>query len=151
MSPVIMVLLDVIVIIALMAAIYYLRIVARSIKIIREGRTELQQVLKEMTLAIGQAEETIQGMKRLADDKGRSLQKQMDSAQAMADELKFINQSANHLAQRLEKNVVPTAVGPAKAPAAAKPVPARTAPSNAAMSKAEKELADALAKRKAEM
>jgi uncharacterized protein YoxC len=142
MSPLVMVTLDSLVIIALLVAIYYMRIVASAMTTIRQGKTEMQQVLKEMTLAINKAEDTIQGMKRLADDKGRALQKQMDNAQTLSDELKYINQSAYHLAQKLVKTSTPVM-------AAAKPK-SEPPKASAPMSKAEKDLAAALQKRQAE-
>lgn len=142
MNPLMLSLLDAVVVITLLYAIYYMRIVAKSMTIIREGKSEMQQILKEMTQAISKAEETVQGMKRLADDKGRSLQKQMDDAQHLAEELKFINQTANTMAQRLEKNTTSASQAAAAAKPAAAPV--------GGMSKAEKELAEAIAKRKSE-
>ncbi|HEY1095659.1 MAG TPA: DUF6468 domain-containing protein [Alphaproteobacteria bacterium] len=142
MNPQIMVALDALVIMFLMAAIYYMRIVAGAMKTIREGKTELQQVLKEMTLAIGKADETIQGMKRLADDKTRLLQKQMDGAQNLIEELKFINHSADHLAQRLTAKA---SAAPAPAAAPAKP---KIETPKAPASKAEKDLAAALQRHK---
>ncbi len=143
MNPIMLAGLDVLVIAVVLYAIYYLRIVAKSIVVIRQGKNEMQQVLKEMTLAIGKAEETINGMKRLADDRGRFLQKQMDAANTLTEELKFISQAAEQVAQRLEKGTTspetkPVAVAAAKSTA------------TAGMSKAEKDLADALAKRKGE-
>lgn len=143
MSPMMLSLLDAVVIVTLLYAIYYMRIVAKSMRVIRDGKSEMQQILKEMTQSIAKAEETVQGMKRLADDKGRNLQRQMDDAQQLAEELKFINQTANTMAQRLEKNTtLAAAAHPATAP---KPTAAA-----ASMSKAEKDLADAIAKRKSE-
>lgn len=144
MDPMVMVMLDALVVVALAVTIYYMRIVSSAMNTIRQGRTELQQVLKEMTLAINKAEETIQGMKRLADDKGRSLQRQMDGAQTLIDELKFINQSADHLAEKLVKT---TAAPPPLSPAGK--TEARKAPA-AGLSKAEKDLAAAMQKRQVE-
>ena len=144
MNPAMLTLLDGLVIITVLCAIYYLRIVAKSVSIIRQGKNELQQVLKEMTQAILKAEDTIQGMKRLADDKVQNLQKQMDAAQTLTDELNYINQAADTVARRLEKGTTGHV-----APAAAKPVAKSAAPAQT-VSKAEKELAAAMAKRKQE-
>ncbi len=151
MNSVLMSVLDGLVILTLLFAIYYMRIVAKAMSVIRQGKSEMQQVLKEMTGAIAKAEDTIQGMKRLADDKGRGLQKQIDAASTMTDELTFINQASEQLAKRLEKNtagMAPVKDLPsrdlARENAPAKP----SAP--VAMSKAEKDLAAALAKRKSE-
>lgn len=146
MDAMLMLVLDILVILMLAWAIYYMRIVASSVKTIRQGKTELQQVLKEMTNAIGKAEETIQGMKRLADDKGRLLQKQMDAAETVGDELKFINQAADALAKRLEKNTA--GLGQAIAPAT--PAANKQSAAQGSMSKAERDLAAAMAKRQTE-
>jgi uncharacterized protein YoxC len=139
MNSVLMISLDLLVIVALLAAIYYLRTVSSGIKIIREGRTELQQILKEMTSSIQKADQTIQGMKNLADDKSRNLQKHMDQAEALAEELKFMIQSADQVAQRLVKS---TEAAPMAKAAMAKQT------SSVAPSKAEQDLAEALKRHK---
>ena len=149
MHPMFLASLDILVVVTLLYAIYYMRIVARSILVIRQGKSEMQQVLKEMTGAIHKADEAIQGMKRLADDKGRILQKHIDGATNVTEELKFIMQAADTVAQRIEKGTVTTKPEQAK-PAAAKPAGLKPDMLASGMSKAEKDLAAALAKRKSE-
>lgn len=130
--------LDLLVLCALGGTIYYLRNVSISIKVIREGKTELQQVLQQLNLHISNAQQSIENMKKLADDKGKFLQKQVDTATAVIDELQYIQKAADNVAQRLEKLTGQVSV--------AKEEPA---PAAGGMSKAEKELADAVAARRA--
>jgi tRNA A37 N6-isopentenylltransferase MiaA len=139
-SKLLLVLLDLAVLCALGGTIYYLRSVANSIKIIREGKTELQQVLQQLNLHISNAQHAIENMNKLADSKAKILQKHSDAASSVIDELQYMQKAADNVAQRLEKI---TGNAPLPKDTDEPKLPARTG-----MSKAEKELADALAARR---
>lgn len=137
-----LVLMDVLVLAALGVTMYMMRNVSASIRVIREGKTELQQLLQQMNLHISNAQHAIEEMNKLADNKAKLIQKQIDGATAAVDELQFIQRAADNVAQRLEK-LTGQAAAPMKSEDDAPPSkPART------MSKAEKELADAMAARR---
>jgi hypothetical protein len=142
--------LDLMVLSALGGTIYYLRNVSNSIKIIREGRTELQVVLQQLNINISNAQHAIEGMRKLTDEKVKTLQKQVDTASAVIDELQYIQKAADNVAQRLE-----TLTGKAGIPLRIEEeslVKEKTkASSRGQMSKAEKELSDVMAVRRAKM
>lgn len=129
--------LDLLVLSALGGTIYYLRNVSISIKVIREGKTELQQVLQQLNLHISNAQLAIENMRKLSEDRGKVLQKQMDTASAVIDELQYIQKAADNVAVRLEKLTGHAGTATAKEES-----------SRPSVSKAEKELADAMAARR---
>jgi antitoxin component of RelBE/YafQ-DinJ toxin-antitoxin module len=139
-SKLLLVLLDLVVLCALGGTIFYLRSVSGSIKIIREGKTELQQVLQQLNLHISNAQHAIESMNKLADSKAKILQKHSDAASSVIDELQYMQKAADNVAMRLEKltgnTLLPKDTDEPKTPARAN------------VSKAEKELADALAARR---
>jgi len=133
--------LGVLVLAALGWTVYTMRNVSTQIKIIREGKTELQVLLQQLNMHIANAQGSVENMKKLADDKAKTLQKQVDDAREVAQELQFIQKAADNVAQRLEK-----LTGAAAAPIKDEEPKMQTA--GRQMSKAEKELADALAARR---
>ncbi len=137
-----MMFLDILVLAALGWTIYTMRNLAVQIKVIREGKTELQVLLQQLNMHIASAQTSVDNMKKLADDKARTLQKQVDDAQEVAQELQFIQKAADNVAQRLEK-LTGAAAAPIRAEEEKTPQAA-----GRPVSKAEKELADALAARR---
>lgn len=138
---------DLLVLGALGITMYYMRNLYASIKVIREGKTELQQLLQQLNIHVSNAQHAIENMQKLADDKAKTIQKQIDNAGSAIEELQFIQRAADNVAQRLEKLTGSTAQN---APLAAKPemqITGTKPPRN--VSKAEKELADAIARRTA--
>jgi hypothetical protein len=135
----VLILMDLLVMCGLAGTIFFMRRVYGSIKIIREGRTELQQLLQQLNIHISNAQHSIDNMNKLADEKAKVIQRQIENANAAIDELQFIQRAADNVAQRLEN-----ATGTAST--AREDAPAKT---NKTMSKAEKELADAMAARRA--
>lgn len=136
--------LDVLVLAALGGTVYMMRNLISSIKVIRDGKTELQQHLQQLNIHISNAQMSIESMKKLADEKGRALQKNIDEATSVIEELQFIQKAADNVAQRLEK-LTENASAPVKADTEAR-ITAATKPQQP-LSKAEKELADAMARR----
>lgn len=142
----ILILMDILVLLALGGTMYFLRRISGSIGVIRQGKTELQQLLQQLNVHISNAQHAIENMNKLADDKGKAIQKQIENANAAIDELQFIQRAADNVAQRLER-LAGSNQSSEPENRTAKPAPRVPARS---MSKAEKELADAMAARKAE-
>lgn len=144
MDKLLLMFLDIVVLGALAGMMYYMRNMTASLKVIREGKTELQQLLQQLNIHISNAHSSVEGMKKLADDKAKTLQRQIDTAGSVAEELQFIQKAADNVAQRLEK-----LTGQAAAPIRQdQDEPAKA--TGRQVSKAEKELADALAARRAQ-
>lgn len=132
------ILLDIIVLISLSVSIVYMFFLTRGIKKVHESRNEFKQVLKELNQTISRASDAVDGMKSTADMTGKKLQKEISAASSLVDELQYINQAGENVARRIEKLATTTD----------KKVPtSKKAPANIKMSKAEQELADAMAKK----
>lgn len=142
-NKIVLIFMDILVLLALGGTMYFLRRISSSIQVIREGKSELQQLLQQMNLHISNAQHAIENMNKLADEKGKAIQKNIDNANAAIDELQFIQRAADNVAQRLERLAGGGQNNPAPELKADKPV-ART------MSKAEKELQEAMAARRAQ-
>ncbi len=129
--------LDIVLLIVLLISIIYMFFLTKGLKTIRESRDEFKQVLKELNQTINRATIAVDGMKNTADMTGKKLQKEVDTARALFDELQFINQASENVARRLEKLTTKTE----NIETSSKPKTAKK------MSKSERDLADALAKK----
>jgi hypothetical protein len=138
-------LLDLLVLVALGGAIVYMKALLSNIKVIREGKTELQQLLQQLNVHISNAQHSVDSMKKLADDKAKVIQKLIENATASAEELQFIQKAADNVAQRLEKLTGQAAV-PIKNDQEEQ-LKAKTAATRP-LSRAEQELTDAIAARR---
>jgi hypothetical protein len=131
---------------------------------LRQGRIEMERFVYEFNATVIRAEAGIKGLRTAARDSGDDLEKLVEKAVMIRDELQYIVQSADQIAERLSKaassaiRTEPTQTKPAaKPPEAAKPVakaePAKVAAGTterktdgAPTSNAEKELLQALQK-----
>jgi ABC-type transporter Mla subunit MlaD len=138
-NKIVLIIMDMVVLLALGGTMYFMSRISSGIKILRDGKSELQQLLQQLNIHISNAQHAIENMNKLADDKAKLIQKQIESATAATEELQFIQRAADNVAVRLEKLTGQVATKADEAPKAA----------SRAMSKAEKELSDAMAARRA--
>lgn len=94
--------LDVVIIGLLAATIVYAVLLNRQIIRLRDSRGELQTLIKGFNEATARAEAGVKGMKRAAGEAGEGLQKAIDRAQLLRDELQLIIETGDALATRLE-------------------------------------------------
>ena len=89
---------------ALLAATVYLAFRLNiNLKHFRESRSEMEGLVNRLTGNIDKAERAIQGMQNAARNAGRELDEIISDAKTLSDELKFMNETGNNLAGRLEK------------------------------------------------
>lgn len=144
-NKIVLMFMDLLVLLALGGTMYFLRRISSSIQVIRDGKTELQQLLQQMNIHISNAQHAIENMNKLADEKGKQVQKSIENANAAIDELQFIQRAADNVAQRLEKLTAGQSSGSGPELTATRSATVSERP----MSKAEKELSDAMAARRA--
>ena len=96
--------LDLLILAFLIGTIIHATMLNRNLNRLRDGRAELDTLVQNLSSSVARAEAAIQGLKRSATDCGVDLQKQIDAARSLADELHIMNESGNNLAQRLEKS-----------------------------------------------
>jgi len=116
-SPLISLLLDGLIVTLLVAFIVFAVRLNRSLAGLREGKAELERLIREFGEATARAETGVKGLKRTADETGAGLQARIDKAKALQDELAIIVESGERLADRL------ASAASRPAPAAPRPEP----------------------------
>jgi hypothetical protein len=94
--------LDVLVVVLLGATIFYAATLSRRLAQLRGDRGDLQSAVRTLAEAAAKAEAGVKGLRTTADETGARLQKQIDRAQALRDELGFLIDAGESLADRLE-------------------------------------------------
>lgn len=122
------VILDIVLVGLLIATIVYAIILNKQIIHLRDSRQELAELIAGLNDAMAKADSGVKGMRKTATDTGEGLQKAIDKAMALKDELTFIVETGEALADRLglaggSPGNTGTAVAKPR-PAAAAPVPA---------------------------
>jgi len=123
--------LDILIVILLSATIGFAIVLNRRLSRLRDNKAELDDLVKGFADAAGRAEVSVAGMKETAAKSADALQKSIDRAQTLRDELQFMIEAADSLASRLEGSVgahtVRATTGPS--PAAIKANTRQQAPS----------------------
>ncbi|HYG89295.1 MAG TPA: DUF6468 domain-containing protein [Azospirillum sp.] len=121
MSPTVSLVLDLLMVGLLVATIAYAIILNKQIVRLRESRGELAELVKGLNEAMAKADIGVRGMKQTAHQTGEGLQKAIDKAAALRDELQFMIEAGNTLADRLsgysDDRPKPAAKPPGKTPA----------------------------------
>src|SRR3546814_3908269 len=78
---------DSLIIILLAATIVYASILNKRLSRLRDNRAELEKAVRSFGEAAGKADAGIKGLKLTADKAGSTLQKEIDRAQRLRDEL----------------------------------------------------------------
>lgn len=74
-----------------------------SLRNFRESRFEMEGLLNRLTSHIDRAENAIAGLQNATKNSGVQLQGVVNDSKFLTDELKFMNEAGNSLADRLEK------------------------------------------------
>lgn len=94
--------LDSLIVVLLVATIVYAAILNRRLSNLRDNRVELEKAARSFAEAAGKADAGIKGLKLTADNAGATLQKEIERAQPLRDELAFLVEAGEALAARLE-------------------------------------------------
>lgn len=95
--------LDIVILTLLAATVYLAFRLNLNLKHFRESRSEMEGLVNRLTANIDKAEQAIHGMQNAARNTGRDLDEIISDAKVLSDELKFMNETGNNLANRLEK------------------------------------------------
>jgi hypothetical protein len=130
--------LDVLIVLLLAGTIASAVVLHRRLAAIRDGREQLEGLVRGFQEATQRAEAGVRSMRQTATDTGEGLLKQIDRARALRDELQIMIETGDSLCSRLEaaatrapqaaraRPAAAAADGPAPAPAAPPPAAART-------------------------
>jgi len=94
---------DVSILVLLAATVFLAFRLTMSLRNFRESRFEMEGLVNRLTSNIDKAERAIGGMQNAARNAGKELDEIISDAKALSDELKFMNETGNSLANRLEK------------------------------------------------
>lgn len=94
--------LDSLIIVLLLATIFYAAMLSRRLSRFRDNKAELEKAALTFTEAAGRADAGIKGLKLTAGKAGATLQKEIDRAQSLRDELAFLVDAGEAVAARLE-------------------------------------------------
>ncbi|WP_448203209.1 DUF6468 domain-containing protein [Azospirillum sp. sgz302134] len=119
MSATLSLVLDLVLVGLLATTIAYAIILNREIIKLRESRGEMADLIKGLNEAMARAETGVRSLKKTANDTGEDLQRTVNKAQTLRDELEFMIEAADAMANRLG-----TVGGDRPKPAAPPPRPA---------------------------
>lgn len=95
------ILLDITLIGLLVVGIRYALKLSKQLTQMREGRAEMERFVLNFNNAIGRAESGLRGLKETARTSGDDLEKLIEKGQLLRDELNFLTESADQMANRL--------------------------------------------------
>ncbi len=98
---------NIIIIALLIPTIVYAYRLNNSLKILRQNQNSLAQLVNALNEATFKAENSIPKLKSVTEHSSEGLKEVVDSAKELKDDLLFINERADNLADRLE-NVIST-------------------------------------------
>ena len=101
MSPLISLIIDLVMVGLLAATIAYAIILNKQIIKLRESRGEMAELIQGLNEAMTKADSGVRGLKKTAADTGEDLQRTVNKAQTLRDELQFMIETADGLANRL--------------------------------------------------
>lgn len=99
------IILDLLVSVLLVATIGYAVMLNQRLTQLRKNRDDLAKIIVSFNEATVRAESSIPKLKKAAEDAGQSLQDRVEKAQSLRDDLAFMIERADTMANRLENAV----------------------------------------------
>lgn len=96
---------DAIVAILLITTISYAAVLNRRLGVLRRDRAKLEELVKNLAVATQRAESGVAGLKATAADTGRQLEKRVEQAQSLRDDLAYMVERGTTIADRLEGSI----------------------------------------------
>jgi hypothetical protein len=145
---------DAVVAALLVATISYAAVLNRRLGVLRGDRAKLDELVQSLTLSAQRAEAGIMGLKKAAEDSGQRLEKKIEAAGGLRDDLAYLIERGGAIADRLEGTIRARRDGPKAEERKPEPKPPNSArveprlateePRATAPSRAERELLRAL-------
>ena len=96
-------LLDGLILVFLCVTIFYAARLSLFMKSFRQGKSDMHRLVRDLNNVIARAESAVIGMKENAADVEAGMKEVIHEAKFLSDELKFMNETGDGLADRLEK------------------------------------------------
>ncbi|MCI5060257.1 MAG: DUF6468 domain-containing protein [Alphaproteobacteria bacterium] len=103
MSYDISILIDGLILVFLSVTIFYAARLSLFLKSFREGKEGIQLLIRDLNAAIDKSQQAIGGMKKDVANHAEALEEVINEAKFLSDELRFMNESGDSLADRLGK------------------------------------------------
>lgn len=115
---------DLTVAVLLVFTIYYAAKLSRRLNALRADKAALQVLVQNLMQASQSAEAGIRGLKTAADETGRELQKKVQDAQSLRDDLAYMIDRGGNVADRMESSLRARREEPAREAPRLRPVEA---------------------------
>jgi len=96
------IILNVVILVLLGLTIVYAARLSLQLRRLRDSKSDLDRVVRDLIKNLDRAERAIAGLKEAAYDAGADLQRNIDRAVTISDELQVMNESGDRVASRLE-------------------------------------------------
>ncbi len=97
--------LDLVLIVLLAATLFHALRLERALGVLKRDRSALEQLVAGFNASTQQAEHGIERLRDAADGAGRQIARQLDAASALRDDLTFLMERGETLANRLDGSV----------------------------------------------
>lgn len=128
--------LDALIAALLVATIGYAAVLNRKLGVLRDGKSEMEALIASFSESTERAGSGVESLKQEAGRSGEALQKKVESARGLVDDLGFLIERGTRLAERLDGGIGTARVNPA-AGLGAERAPAHAQRPAAAAAKAE--------------
>jgi len=98
-------LMQVTVAVLLVATIIYAYMLNRKLTNLRQDQAQFEQLIRQFTGALGLADSGVHNLRMAAEEAGNGLQKYVDRAQILRDELAYMLESGDALAEQLANQI----------------------------------------------
>lgn len=102
MSPVVGILFDVVILVALGVTIFHCLRLSRQFNEMQANRKAFEALIQSLTVAASRAEAVVKSIKDTAVGSGEELQEKISRARAISEELEIMIQAGDNLANRLQ-------------------------------------------------
>jgi glutamine synthetase type III len=96
---------DAVVAALLVATISYAAVLNRRLSVLRGDRVKLEELVQGLTVAAQRAEAGVTGLREAAEDVGRGLERKIEQAKSLRDDLTYMLDRGTGIADRLEGTI----------------------------------------------
>ncbi len=136
--------LDLLLVALLGVTIFYVFRLNTQIRILQKSRSEIEKLVHEFGSIVTRAEAGVNGLRLAAEESGYGLQKQIERATALKEEMHFMIETADQLANKITHLASAARAEPRPAMEPTQRAPAPASESERPRSRAEQELLQAL-------
>jgi hypothetical protein len=122
---------DIVVAFLLVFTIYYTAKLSRRLSMLRADKAALQTLVQTLAQAAASAEAGVTGLKATAEEVGRELERKLQAAQSLREDLAYMIDRGGAVADRMEVSLRPRREPPAPEPARPRPTEVPRPPAEA--------------------